>query len=95
MSDDSIPNRFLGYLMMAVGGMIALLCGGCTLYAMTGAALTGNTNLSQIMAMLSDLWPFFAVFGGAPTLFGVVLFVSGLRRAGLIDKKGQKPPYKV
>ena len=95
MREGRLPDRFLGYLMMAVGGMIAVLCGGCTVYVTAATVLAPHANLSQTLATLGDLSPFLAVFGGAPTLVGVVLFVSGLRRAGLIDKQGQKPPYKV
>ena len=100
MRDDSLPNKFLGYLMMAVGGMIAALCGSCTLFVIGGTALqimTYETSTSHVPPPLFALpGMIISLFvGGAPTVAGVVLFVSGLRRVGLIDRKGKKPPYKV
>eukprot|EP01037_Dinobryon_pediforme_P012216 gene12216-12302_t len=98
MRDDSIPNTFLGYLMMAVGGMIAALCGSCTIFSVGALVLPTFEDASQILTRLDQLLPVFMMVmmvGGIPTVAGAILFVSGLRRVGLIDKKGQKPPYKI
>ena len=100
MSYDRLPNRLLGYLMMAVGGLIAALCGSCTLFLIGETVLqiiTYETSTSFMPAPLFALPSIFIALlvGGAPTVAGVVLFVSGLRRAGLIGKTGRKPPYTV
>lgn len=58
------PDPFLGAAMMAVGGLIAALIGGCTL--MIVANSRGN-----------PLTPL--VLGAIPTLLGGLLFMAGLR----------------
>ena len=50
---------------MALGGMITLLCGGCTL-----AFGRSSAELSQMGY----------VFGGVPTLIGVAMFLNGFMR---------------
>ncbi len=98
MSNDTLPNKFLGYLMMTIGGLIAALCGSCTIISTGALVLPAFADPSQTLTRLAVSFPAFMLvmmIGGAPTAAGVVLFVSGLRRAGIIDKTGQKPPYKV
>lgn len=67
MSDkgDQKDQRFTGAVLMAVGAMVAGLCGLCTWNAM------------RSQEELSGLAP---VFGGAPTFGGAALFVMGLVR---------------
>ncbi len=67
--------------MMAIGGLLALLCGGCTLLVVfvtiSSAALHGS--MANINSMLSvSLIP--VVVGGAPAALGAALFWSGLKR---------------
>ena len=61
-------KRLTGALLMAGGGLIALLCGLCTL----AVTLTG-------ISRPGDLAPLALIFGGAPTGVGVVLFFIGRR----------------
>ena len=68
-------TRFLGGLMMAVGGMMAVLCGLCTGISEIGFLMEGLETGNYVM-------PF--IFGLPPTLIGVGLFFWGravLRRA--------------
>ena len=59
------PSGDRGYFLMALGGMITLLCGGCTL-----AFVRSSAELSQMGY----------VFGGVPTLIGVAMFLNGFMR---------------
>ncbi|MEW5685641.1 MAG: hypothetical protein AB1942_12040 [Pseudomonadota bacterium] len=91
--------RFVGAAMMAVGGLIAALCGSCTLVitiAMIAQSLDSLGDVAQV-------FPIFLVVGGIPTLLGVLLFAWGRRlrrppRSGRIgdltlssDEKDQAP----
>lgn len=67
-------RRFWGALMMAVGALIATLCGGCALVVATSFVFS-STIQSQ--------WPFLlvpALVGGLPAVGGVVVFQQGLKR---------------
>ena len=74
-------RSFFGAALMAVGGLIALLCGLCTLtYFVMGANSLGKGgeegSYAPIMMIASLL------MGGVPTAVGVGLFFAGrgLRR---------------
>lgn len=75
------PRSFFGAALMAVGGLIALLCGLCTLtYFVMGAsdlAKGGEAGVYAPIMMIASL-----LMGGVPTAVGVGLFVlgRGLRR---------------
>jgi hypothetical protein len=71
MSDNNAVQRFFGHVLMAVGGLIALLCGGCTVVFLGMAAQTGN------VATFATLGTAALVIGGLPTAVGVGLFVLG------------------
>jgi len=60
-------KRFLGGLLMAVGGLIALLCGMCTL-----VFLNNSWASEALIALLASL-----VLGGIPSAVGVALFLLG------------------
>lgn len=74
---------FFGWILMAVGGLIALTCGLCTLgvaaYGVSGQAGSPPGPMSVVMMAL--------IFGGVPTAAGVGLFILGLRLT-----RGPKPP---
>lgn len=59
--------------MMAVGALIATLCGGCGLLVAT-TFFTSSTRLSWSFLLLP------ALFGGLPALGGVVVVRRGLKR---------------
>jgi len=75
--------------MMAVGGLVALLCGACTLI-FGGAGLIGlvmqllhnqsAASMSIGPASAVYLTVIAAVVGGVPTAVGALLFFAGLRR---------------
>jgi hypothetical protein len=73
-------RRFAGGCLLAVGLMIATLCGACTLLV-AGSFLfgalgpTGRMQLSMILTTL--MVP--AIIGGVPTAIGVALAVVGWR----------------
>jgi len=62
--------------MIAVGALLATLCGGCTLYF-------GGTTVSRMLTSHVDsglTWVVFALLvGGLPTLGGLILVREGLR----------------
>jgi len=78
--------RFFGLLLIAIGGLIAVVCGVCSIGA-----------FGSLMAVSVDAWPrvgivisamgisstflFVLVVGGLPLLVGLGLFIGGLRLA--------------
>jgi len=60
-------RRFVHYVSVAAGVLIAGLCGLCTFNLVSGPEG-------------AILFPFAVVIGGAPTLFGLWLIVHSLRR---------------
>ncbi len=72
-------KRFLGCLLMATGGMVALLCGLCTIWVGATMFSPGQGDLGA--ALLIPL-----VIGGVPAAGGVALFVVGLQ----MFREGQK-----
>ncbi len=76
-------RQFFGTLLMAIGGLIASLCGLCTLgwvgltLAMT-VRMWSRTGLTDLASSLAVTF----VVGVVPTGFGVMLFAAGrsLRR---------------
>lgn len=69
-------RRFLAAAMMAVGGLIAALCGTCTVIAAIGVvatvlqdALRGHVESLGLLAVL--------LVGIIPTIVGVVVFRAG------------------
>ncbi|MGH6909146.1 MAG: hypothetical protein ACREEG_03090 [Phenylobacterium sp.] len=63
-------ERFMGAAIMAVGLLIALLCGTCTAYFTIGS-LRGMGNQTGVILMA-------LLLGGTPTLIGVAMFRYGL-----------------
>jgi hypothetical protein len=68
-------KRLLGGLLMAGGGMIALLCGLCTL-VISASMVTGPISNHQPVYLTTLLVPL--IIGGVPTAVGVVIFLIGL-----------------
>ena len=68
-------RRFAGGCLLAVGLMIATLCGACTLLVAGALGPTGRMQLSMILTTL--MVP--AIIGGVPTAIGVALAVVGWR----------------
>ena len=94
MTRGSVPARdlqaFLANALIAIGALIALLCGGCTLVVATLMALAGAPSLLK-GDLTADGGGYAAlvaigigVIGVLPTLLGVGLLVLGrwLKRRG-------------
>ena len=83
MSDPGVSVvRFFGAILMAVGGLVAVLCGGCTAIAVG----LGVYEIAVGKARGEDfgLIVMFLIFGGVPFVVGAGLFLAGraMRRAG-------------
>ena len=69
-ADRMAGKRFLGMLLMAGGGLVALLCGLCTLgFGAISVSQGGRGLISGLLVLL--------VVGGVPTAAGVLVFVLG------------------
>jgi hypothetical protein len=91
MSDKSAAQRFFGYLLMAVGGLMMVLCGGCTLLYL-------GAGIRSWLASPDDLyyaqWSHFIIIasliiGGLPTGIGLALFVIGRGMKRRADSRGR------
>lgn len=74
----SPTKRFFGALLMAVGGLIAGLCGLCTggfIVVFLVLAFRGNSDFDSPMGAI--LFPLMQ--GGVPILIGLGLFFIGRR----------------
>lgn len=87
MSDPTPRPTGLSFVygaMIAIGALMATLCGGCTLWWVAisvGAEM--RPNPSHYEAGLGWVIAIFALLvGGLPTLGGVVLLREGLKRRG-------------
>ena len=87
MSETDVVRRFFAYVLMAVGGLITVLCGGCTLCVLgldawnailalskSPAHFIGSYALGALSVRLISL-----VVGGLPAAIGVALFFTGRR----------------
>jgi len=77
--DNRAAKRFTGSLLMAGGGLVAVLCGLCTLgvgaTGFVGMSETGPTSANVGGALLMVLMA--AGIGGIPTLIGAWIFWIG------------------
>jgi hypothetical protein len=80
MSDDDARRRYGGRLRVAVGALVCGLCGSCTAFY-AGYSILAFLGLApdEFGASVIVL-PTSLVIGGLPTLVGVFLMRSGLRR---------------
>jgi hypothetical protein len=79
-NSSSPTTRFWGWLLVVAGGMMALLCGGCTLMlwgASIVAALSQRGASSVAILPLILLVP--AIVGGLPAAAGGALAWAGWR----------------
>lgn len=71
----SPERRFFGAALMAVGGLIAALCGSCTVILSVAMIVESLNYPRELFSMLL----MFLVVGGVPTLLGLMLFCWGRR----------------
>jgi hypothetical protein len=70
-------------MLMAVGGLIAALCGTCTLVMFGTSVASMFTYTRDVAAAVVALLyggVVIGIFGGVPTLVGVLVFRAGWRR---------------
>ena len=66
-------QKFLGGLLMAVGGLIAALCGVCTLYfTVASLATSGEFSGPSMLVLVLPI-------GGIPTVLGGLIAFAGWR----------------
>ena len=77
MSDGDAGRRFIANAIIAVGALIMVLCGGCTVWwlGMFMLSWSPGSTFGTFVSMLAI--PLFV--GGPPTIIGVALFVTGRR----------------
>ena len=78
MSDTSPVRKFFGGALMAVGGLIAALCGLCTL-GIIGFGLVDTLGNGSSADDLVGGVAVVSIIGGIPTGLGVLLFMWGRR----------------
>lgn len=71
---QSPTRRFFGALLMGVGGLMVLLCGGCGALFVIGGLVTLFTSSPQDATMIAGMGLF---IGGIPAAIGAGLFVAG------------------
>lgn len=83
-SEPNLTDRFAGSLLMAVGGMIFLTCGWCTLSVIgAGVASLAPPPHASAPDRYSDGWNVLGLFlapaiGGVPTVVGFAVAALGL-----------------
>jgi hypothetical protein len=73
--EPSPELKFIGGALMAVGGLIAALCGTCTLIFAGASVMDSFRNPGDLLSILLLV----GIVGGLPTLIGVLLFRWGRR----------------
>lgn len=87
MSDGGKPvQAFFGFLLLAVGLLMAGLCGLCT-----GAFIVGGlSSLGRNVGDAGGIVLMALVVGGIPTVMGVGLFIAGRELL-----RGARPPKRA
>ena len=80
MSDDRPVERLFGFLLIAVGGLFALLCGSCTLFFI-GSGIVGMIHQPAPLGSIVSGLLLFLIVGGLPTAGGVVTAYYGWKIA--------------
>lgn len=73
--EPSPELKFIGAALMAVGGLIAALCGTCTVLFAGASIMDSFRHPGDLISILLLV----GVVGGLPTLIGVLLFRWGRR----------------
>jgi len=87
IEEQRAQKRFVGGCLVAVGGLIATVCGLCTAVFVIGPIWYAVTSPGGVYA-----WPLSLmglVIGGIPTALGVALIVVGL---GMFRGARRPPP---
>jgi hypothetical protein len=75
-----VGSRLVGWLLIALGGLMVLLCGGCTLI-MWGVGVFAMIDQpgAEAASAAAGMFTMSAVIGGVPTAAGAVLVWAGYR----------------
>jgi hypothetical protein len=97
MTQTSSERRFGAYILMTIGGLMTVLCGGCTavfLFPSLWAWLTlyldhgAMTDADRYSAAFGPVVAIVSlIVGGLPTAVGVLLFVLGRRRHRVLSMR--------
>lgn len=94
MTAPETPNppaqgRFIGWLLIAVGSLMVLLCGGCTLVGW-GIAIFGlvQSPNAQTLGAMAGVVLMTTIIGGLPAAGGAVLVWAGLRTLRPLPQPG-------
>lgn len=82
MSERDESRKFFGAGLMVFGGLIATLCGGCSVMLLVGSIvslLRYPTSLENGLASMLGGGLIVAIVGGLPTMIGVSTFLAGRR----------------
>lgn len=93
MNPRPAPNPalvFFGWLLMGIGGLIAVTAGACTVIFAVPAV---QSSLEYPEGLPGTLLMLF-IFGGIPLLFGIALFIAGRAIAGG-PRVRQLPPRRI
>ena len=74
---DRAVVKLFGALLMAVGGLVVLLCGLCSLGFLGMTLASTIQSPSTAAGMLAIVIGAAAVFGGVPGLCGLAVFIWG------------------
>lgn len=74
--DTDPVSRFIGWLMLGCGGLMALLCGGCTLVVW---AIGFSGGLGQGVEAILSWFLMALVLGGVPTAIAALIGWLGWR----------------
>jgi hypothetical protein len=77
--------QFLGVMLIALGALMAGLCGLCTLFV-AGASLSAPHDPQGYGG--GGMVPVALILGGLPTLFGVAMIWAGV----IVLRNARKPP---
>ena len=77
-TETSVVAKLFGAMVMAIGGLIAVLSGLCSLTVVWSMIQNAMRYPRFAGANLASLW-LVLIFGGAPLIIGVGIFLWGLR----------------
>jgi len=76
-ADPKPVGRFFGGLLMAVGGLIAVTSGLCSLIVTVAGLGSNLSDPSASMTVLTDGLPFVLGIGGIPFVIGLGIYFAG------------------
>ena len=79
-TQSHVGRQIAGGCLLAVGLVMAVVCGACTLIVCIAAVLTGlDSHARESLALVLIALAFTLAVGGVPTMIGMVMVVFGWR----------------